>query len=630
MQYALITAARNEAHHIGRLIDSVLVQTQRPLRWVVVSDGSTDGTDELVANASEGHPWIRLIRIPAHQQRNFSAKARCARAALEQLEDEEFDVLGFVDADISFGLDHMNYLVSQFAKNSRLGVAGTPYADDPQHPERHAYAHQHADLHHVSGACQFFRRSCYRSVGGYRELTCGGVDWVAVTTARMQGWHTQTFTDRVCLHHRPIGTAGRTLLQARYDQGRKAQATGGLFLWESLKGAALIARTPRLVGGLAFLWGYYSAKARGWPVAIDADLLEFRRREQKHRLRRLVGLQRVEPRSFQMTRHMELLPWRGKQVAHFLWESTLGQIVARPGLWQTAVVKDEEWQDRPVADAVALVKQMLEFPNRPPCLRLVGLTPSDRARLQEVTTCRLRWEDTAEIQTKDVQAWWVSLPQETRKNVRRAQRRGVAVRPVELDEHLADGIARIYGESPQRQGRAFWHYGKDSRRVLAENSSYGDRAQFLGAYCEDELVGFLKWVRVGDQARIMQILSLQRHHDKRVMTAMIAQAVSQCHDRGLRSLIYGRMHYFGASGEALIEFKRRHGFVAVDYPVVIAALTPWGRWLIRLGWDRPWSQHLPRWLLQLGRTARSQGWRLVHGLNQFQSRYQKLAGVAQR
>ncbi len=630
MQYVLITAARNEAHHLGRLIDCVVSQTRLPQRWVVVSDGSVDGTDELVKAASARHPWIELERIPAHQQRNFSAKARCARAALERLARDEFEVVGFVDADISFAPDHVSYLMAQFESDDRLGVAGTPYADDPQHPQRHAYAHRHADLNHVSGACQFFRRDCYESVGGYRELTTGGVDWVAVTTARMQGWRTQTFTDRVCLHHRPIGTAGRTRVQARYDQGRKAQATGGLPLWETLKGLALLTRPPRIRGGLAFLWGYYQALAQGRPVGVDPALVSFRRAEQARRLRQWCSPWQSRITSTAPTWRVERLPWRGRHLEHRVWKGEHGRVVVRPGLWQTAQLWDEEWQDQPVSDPVALVQQLMRSGRRPPCLRLVGLDAHSRTQLQAFTTCRVRWEDTAQISTQDVESWWASLPQETRKNVRRAKRRAVEVRPVVLDERLAQGIAGIYNESPTRQGRTFWHFGKDVRTVLSDNGSYAERSQFLGAYWRDELVGFLKWVKVGDQARIMQILSLQRHHDKRVMTALIAQAVVECHAHGLRSLIYGRMHYTSASEDALVQFKRRHGFDAVAYPVVIAALTPWGRWCVRMGWDRPWAQHAPARLVGLARGIRRQWWRAFHAIFNVPGRDQKLAGVAQR
>src|SRR6185503_12459166 len=127
MNYALITAARNEEAVIATTLESVVVQTRLPERWVIVDDGSTDSTAEIVASYVARFPWIVLLRRPARVQRNFAGKVHAVNAGLEALQDLRFDVLGNLDADVSFERDYMEFLLGKFAEDSTLGVAGTPF-----------------------------------------------------------------------------------------------------------------------------------------------------------------------------------------------------------------------------------------------------------------------------------------------------------------------------------------------------------------------------------------------------------------------------------------------------------------------------------------------------------------------
>jgi glycosyltransferase involved in cell wall biosynthesis len=286
--YALVTPARNEEAYLGATIASVVAQTVRPVRWVIVSDGSTDGTDALVEAAAARHPWIELVRMPMHRDRQFAAKANAFAAGYARLSDLTFDWIANVDADITFEPDYFAYLLSEADKRPRLGVLGTPYVEDADHPERHTYAHEGANLQHVSGACQMFRRACFDAIGGYVPIRGGGIDWMAVTSARMQGWETQTFLGRVCLHHRKIGTANSSALQARFHYGRKAYYVGGHPLWEVLRGVFQMRRAPHVVGGLAFIAGYVWSAVKRTPRPVPQALMDFHRREQMTRLRRMV------------------------------------------------------------------------------------------------------------------------------------------------------------------------------------------------------------------------------------------------------------------------------------------------------------------------------------------------------
>ena len=218
---------------------------------------------------------------------------------------------------------------------------------------------------------------------------------------------------------------------------------------------------------------------------------------------------------------------------------------------------------------------------RPESARVYRRAPLERSARRRLRVCRgghgrgsrlayrFEWDNVAAIRTSHFKAWWDALPQEARKNARRAAKRGVEVKPVELDDDLVAGIKHIYDESPLRQGRPFWHYGKSLQRIMADNATYADRSQFVGAYHGDELIGFMKWVCVGDDARIMQVMSLNSHADKRPMNALIVKAAEICHERRINHLFYGRFTYGNKRDTSIGEFKRRMGFEQIDFPDII-------------------------------------------------------------
>jgi glycosyltransferase involved in cell wall biosynthesis len=290
LRYVLVTPARNEVHFIGATIRSVIAQSLRPYRWMIVSDGSTDGTDDLVRQFAAEHDWIELARMPEHRDRTFAAKANCFNAGYERLKGLSFDIIGNLDADITLSPDHFEFLLARFAERPRLGVAGTPFVEDSGRPGRHTYAHEGANLEHVSGACQLFRRECFEAIGGYVAIKGGAIDWIAVTTARMNGWQTQTFVERVSHHHRKIGTAENGALKARFHYGRKAYYVGGHPLWELLRGVFQMRAPPYVLGGIWFIAGYLWAALTRMPRAVSAELMAFHRNEQMTRLKRLLRL----------------------------------------------------------------------------------------------------------------------------------------------------------------------------------------------------------------------------------------------------------------------------------------------------------------------------------------------------
>ncbi|MCX7900296.1 MAG: glycosyltransferase family 2 protein, partial [Methylocystis sp.] len=233
------------------------------------------------------HDWIELLCMPERRDRQFAAKANAFNAGYEKVKSLDFDVIGNLDADITFAPDYFEFLLGRFESDPALGVAGTPFIEDPSRPENHSYAGANANLDHVSGACQLFRRACFEDVGGYVPIKGGAIDWIAVTTARMKGWKTRTFLDRVSHHHRKIGTAESSPSRARFHYGRKAYYVGGHPAWEFLRGVAGMREKPYFIGGAAFLAGYLWAAITREPRPISKELMAFHRAEQISRLKRL-------------------------------------------------------------------------------------------------------------------------------------------------------------------------------------------------------------------------------------------------------------------------------------------------------------------------------------------------------
>jgi biofilm PGA synthesis N-glycosyltransferase PgaC len=284
--YVVITPARNEGQFIELTLKCMLAQTVLPAKWVVVSDGSTDGTDDIVRKYAAEHSWIELMRMSERSERHFAGKVYAFNAGHDRVGCLQYEVIGSLDADISFGEDYFEFLLRQLAEDPALGVVGTGFRE--QNGSNQFYDYSMVGLDHVSGACQLFRRKCFEEIGGYVPVKSGGVDSIAVITARMKGWKTRTFTDRLFVHHRAIGTAQHSALTARFRQGAKDHALGSHPLWELFRTAYQTTQRPFGVGGLFLLSGYVWAVVKHAERPVSPELVRFRRREQMGRLKKFL------------------------------------------------------------------------------------------------------------------------------------------------------------------------------------------------------------------------------------------------------------------------------------------------------------------------------------------------------
>lgn len=283
-KYVLITPARNEAQFIELTLQSVVAQTARPEKWVIVSDGSTDGTDDIVNRYAAQHPWIELLRMPERQERHFAGKVLAFNAGYARMQNVAYDAVVSLDGDISFDPDYFAFLMGKLADDPGLGMVGTPFRDS----HNDVYDYRFVSIEHVSGACQVFRRQCFEEIGGYVPVKGGGIDHIAVITARMKGWKTRAYPGKSCIHHREMGTAQRSEVMARFRFGMQDYALGGHPLWEIFRTIYQMTKRPYLVGGLMVGSGYFWAMLRRAPRPVSDELIAFRRHEQMSRLKKFL------------------------------------------------------------------------------------------------------------------------------------------------------------------------------------------------------------------------------------------------------------------------------------------------------------------------------------------------------
>ena len=282
MKYVLISAAKNEEAFVRRTLDAVVSQTVLPERWVIVDDGSTDDTAKIVESYAKRYPWIELVCRSQREDRNFAGKAHAVNSALADVQSLRFQVVGNLDADVSFERDYMEFLLQKFDEDSKLGVVGTPFTQDGDYDSS---KDSFEGENYVAGPCQLFRRECFQEIGGYVPNRAGGLDWIAVMTARMKGWKVRSFSEKRFHHYRTLGTANKGPVRALFSYGEKDYYLGSSPVWQLFRVAYRMAKRPILLGGLALLSGYTWAALRRAKRAVSPELMRFHRREQMKKLR---------------------------------------------------------------------------------------------------------------------------------------------------------------------------------------------------------------------------------------------------------------------------------------------------------------------------------------------------------
>ena len=221
----------------------------------------------------------------------------------------------------------------------------------------------------------------------------------------------------------------------------------------------------------------------------------------------------------------------------------------------------------------------------------------------------MEWDNMAALRITTFDDWMTKqIDFKVRNKVRKAGKNGVVVREADYDDAYVQGIHAIYNESPVRQGKPFWHYGKDLEAVRKMNGTFFDRSIFIGAYFEEKMIGFVKLVFDEDksQAGLMQIVSMISHQDKAPTNALIAQAVQSCADRGISYLWYANMSYGKKHADGLADFKRHNGFQKIEVPRYYVPLTAAGKLALRFNLHHGFSELIPEPVAATYRKIRKQ------------------------
>lgn len=276
--YVLITPARNEEAYIEETIKSIIAQTIRPLEWIIVSDGSTDKTDEIVESYTSRFNFIKLVKAENQEKRNFGSKVNAFRAGYEKLEIQDYGFIGNLDADVTFDKNYFECLFNKFEKNPKLGLAGGIIAVLVDGK----YEKQINSLNSVAGAVQLFRRTCYEDIGGYIPLKSGGIDSAAEIMARMKGWQVQTFPEYLVLHHRRVGSSNQ--YRSMFKKGIVNYSLGYHPIFQIVSAIFRMKAKPYITGSMCILLGYFWAMICRHKRPISDELVKFLRSEQLQRI----------------------------------------------------------------------------------------------------------------------------------------------------------------------------------------------------------------------------------------------------------------------------------------------------------------------------------------------------------
>lgn len=258
-------------------------------------------------------------------------------------------------------------------------------------------------------------------------------------------------------------------------------------------------------------------------------------------------------------------------------------VIIVKGKWvKTAVIEAEEWLESEVGSPESCIRRLKKQGRG-------GLRADIFAFSQKIPASvphysyPMNYDSYALVHVTSFNDWWTKLPQESRKNVRRSQKRGVIISVRVMDDKLVQDLVGLNNDSPIRQGKRFTHYGKSFDQVKKDQMSFLDRSDYICAYAKDELIGVLKLVYRGDSASILTLLSKASHSDKRPSNALLAKAVELCEAKGIPYLMYGKLNYGNKRESSLRDFKIRHGFKEILLPRYFVPLTLWGALCVKSG-----------------------------------------------
>jgi glycosyltransferase involved in cell wall biosynthesis len=276
-RYAIVTPVKNEEKFLPKIIDSVLKQTIRPQKWVIVNDMSTDKTDEIIQQAALSYQWIIGIDSGDFTNQRKAGGESVIDRGIGLLNLEDYHLLSRMDGDISFEADYFERLIKEFEKDSRLGIAGgICYAQD----NKKLVEETHPRFH-VRGAVKTYRVPCFKEIGGLEK----GLGWDAVDEIRanMLGWQTRSFPELKVIHHRGTQSFdGR--LKGKRNFGKAAYYLGYHPIFMILRVLKNMTKKPYFWGAINMFIGFLSGYTEKRAKINDREFIQYLRKQQLNKL----------------------------------------------------------------------------------------------------------------------------------------------------------------------------------------------------------------------------------------------------------------------------------------------------------------------------------------------------------
>jgi glycosyltransferase involved in cell wall biosynthesis len=284
-QYVLITAASNEDRYIEKTIQSVIKQTIPPLKWIIVSDRSTDRTDEIVRAYAKEHAYIELLRLHGGGGRSFGSQVRAINAGYQILKNLPYKYIGNVDADVTFPDNYFEMIIERFEKDERLGIAGGYIYEKIGGVFTSHFSYRLSNRRYlVANAAQMFRRSCFENIGGYIELKYGSHDTWANVMAWKLGWKVENIAEIKVYHHRPTSSSLGGFYKSKWNDGLMDYTIGNHPIYQVGKCILRFREKPYVIASAvrmaAYIWAYLRREERG----VSKEFIKFYRKMQFRRI----------------------------------------------------------------------------------------------------------------------------------------------------------------------------------------------------------------------------------------------------------------------------------------------------------------------------------------------------------
>ena len=279
-KYILITSAKNEEAYIKATIECVIKQTLKPFLWILISDNSTDKTDEIMKYYAEQFNFINFYRRDHNTNRDFASKVFSLNFGLSKIKNVEYDFIGILDADITFKENYYEKILEEFNKNPRLGLAGGDFFDIVDNKRIKVVKTSMS----VRGGIQLFRKKCFDQIGSFTPLKNGGEDVVTEVLARKNGWITKSFHHLILEHHRLTGTGVSSILESKFKEGILAYSMGYHPIFQLFKSLYRFKERPIILSGILHLAGFIYGNIKREKRPVPKEFIVYLRKEQLSRI----------------------------------------------------------------------------------------------------------------------------------------------------------------------------------------------------------------------------------------------------------------------------------------------------------------------------------------------------------